>query len=234
VDERIVVWDDGSSERMWDFCLVDDSGMHRGSMEVTRYTDPERRAFAIELLKRGQIWEAPQHVTGSWVVQLRPSFQLKSESGRARLFELLKTADREGLDRISGSRSHDALKLGVFVALRLDGPGGSIRVLGAGEGWFGDDHVARGAIQEAQANREKLMASPAPRHLFVWIDWAALAAMFEMTDRMPPPEYPVDLPDYVDVAWAACGEADVSGAALWRAERGMPWTMVRPFMTDAL
>jgi hypothetical protein len=137
------------------------------------------------------------------------------------------------MEGFSGFRSRgiskEAADLGVQVAVRLEGPGGSIRVISAGEGWWGDDHVARGVIQEAEANRDKLRASPAPRHLFVWIDWAALAGTLEMTGSRHPPHEPVALPDCVDVAWAACGEANLEGSALWRAERGRPWTVVSPF-----
>jgi hypothetical protein len=229
VDERIIVWDDQSEPRMWDFCLVNGARMHSGSLEVTRHTDPERRRLSIEMYNQEPIWKTPPSVRGSWMVQLLPTFLVKSRAHRDKLFRLLETAEHEGQDKISGLRSPAAMELGVSSALRMERSRGSVYPVAAGTGWFGDDHVARGVTQEAEANRDKLEAAPAPRHLFVWIDYAALAATFEMTDGSHPPPEPVALPDYVDVAWAACGEANLEGAALWRVERGRPWTVVRPF-----
>jgi hypothetical protein len=230
VDERIIVWDDQSASRMWDFCLVDGARMHGGSLEVTRHTDPGRRKFQLALEKYGLTWDASEHLTSNWMVQLRHSVQLNSEANRRRVFDFLAALERAGVDRVVGRTSTEAHDAGIYVAVRrTDTPRGSISVLSEGAGWFGDGYVAKGVIEEAEGNRDKLMAAPPPRHLFVWIDWAALAATFEMTDGREPPTDPVDLPDYVDVAWAACGEANLEGAALWHVERGRPWTVVRPF-----
>lgn len=83
-------------------------------------------------------------------------------------------------------------------------------------------------LHEADRNEEKLRLAPPPRHLAVWIDAIAIAETIEMTDHGPPDD-PVSLPPYVDVAWALCGEANLNGAAISRVENDQPWTVVREF-----
>jgi hypothetical protein len=90
--------------------------------------------------------------------------------------------------------------------------------------WTGDHHVAQSVLDEAVKNELKLREAPAPRYLLVWIEFEDIASTFEIT-KDGPPEKPVALPEFVDVAWAATGFAD--NAALWRAEDGMPWTVAQ-------
>lgn len=100
----------------------------------------------------------------------------------------------------------------------------SIHLQTMSQWWTGDHHVAQSVLDEAVKNELKLREAPAPRYLLVWIEFEDIASTFEIT-KDGPPEKPVALPEFVDVAWAATGFAD--NAALWRAEDGMPWTVAQ-------
>lgn len=216
---------------MWDFCLVGTAGEHIGSLEVTRHTDPDLRAFSEDLYSQGSVREAPDYLQSSWIVQLEAWVRPKRFKNE-KLFEILLDAERLNVEhllpRYGYVLSEQTKALGVHYAHRSTLPRGKIFVTGPSTGWFGEGHVSRGVVDEAAANAAKLQDAPVPRHLYVWIDYAAIPAMTEMTMRGPGPD-PVQLPSFVDVAWAACGEANLGGAALWRATRGHAWEVLREF-----
>lgn len=227
VDGAPVAWDDGTEDRMWDLCLVGDRGDHAATVEVTRSANQETLEFHIRLERAGEVWEAPGLDPG-WTVLLSVSTNpLKVD--RNALAEMLADAAADGIEKIvvHGFKLwRDRLeKLGVHAAWQRRGDAGAIFVSRTSDWWTGRGHVAGHVSAEADANATKLQAAPGPRHLFVWIDWSDIPATFDM--REAPDGDPLTLPEWVDVAWAACGEWSLDQTILWRGVDGKPWELIR-------
>lgn len=164
-----------------------------------------------------------------WAVQFEHTARPKRI--QTKIFRLLERAELAGYSQI-GSRygmpmHNEARALGIWSAIDIGDRNGKVYVVPGPSGWWGDHgHVTDGLLVEAERNEEKLRSAPAPRHLVIWVDYAAIAATIEMTERGPSQD-PVQLPSYVDVAWALCGEADLNGVAIWRAEDGQTWSVLR-------
>ena len=231
LDGELVAWDDNSQPRMWDFCLVGKDRGHRASVEVTRNTKQSLKALNEQLLQTGVHWKAPRWLVRRWAVQLEHSAQPRRV--RSAIFEVLKQAEDGGHSHI-GSRygmpmHQEAQALGIWSAIDIGVRNGKVYVTAGPSGWWGDHgHVTKGLLLEAERNEQKLRAAPPPRHLAIWVDAAAVAATIEITERGPARD-PVELPPYVDVAWALCGEADLGRAAIWRVENHLAWTVLREF-----
>jgi hypothetical protein len=227
---NLIAWDDKTAPRMWDFCEVAGDRSHASTVEITRAADRPRLEFEIWLREAGTVWDVPG-LGSSWWVLLRVATN-PHKVVRAAVCDLLREFAGLGLDSVTDNGFkpwRDALKAhGIQALLRRTGDVDVVHVSTMGQFWTGSYHVADRLRDEAEANRQKLSDAPGPRQLFVWIDWSELPATFEMRDH--PDAVPVELPAWVDIAWAACGEWSHDQAILWRAVNGEPWTVVRPYV----
>lgn len=228
VSGSLFVYDDGSEDRMWDFCLVDDNGGHAATVEVTRTASQAQIEFEHRLDETGRIWDLPG-IGSSWSVLL-PETTNPHKVDQTALFEMLCEFTNLGLQRVTDSdlkpRRDGLQNQGIRALIRRTGADvDQAHIYMMDRGWTGSHNVADHLFAEAEANKRKLADAPTPRMLFVWIDWSDQAATFEMAD--PPGDLPNKLPDWVDVAWAACGEWSLDRVALWRTVNGEPWEAVQ-------
>lgn len=232
MDAQLLIWDDKSEDRMWDFCVVGDGSTHLASLEVTRSTDQALKEFYIHLNKAGDVWDAPHGLQSCWTVLLKKDVN-PLKLNRGRLAELLlagQDGSEEQLTPYSAKPVRDMVnELALEAAFRRhlcpEGPG--IHIQPMGQFWTGGHQVTRSLISEAKANEEKLLDAPKPRHLLIWIEIENMAATFGIAED--PPDELIELPDFIDVGWAAAGAGDPENTALWRVAKGEPWEVIQPF-----
>lgn len=205
------------------------------AVEVTSVTDPEAEAFWRAVSQAN--WQSTR-LQRSWLLDVETGANVRALQGQVE--PLLAQLEKQRIwcfDAESPeAEAHALRRLGVRSGCPLDWPTPHYVYITGGNGGAIDPEFPRMAVEAvawARDNRDKLAgASPAERHLFVWIRPLSHQAFASMRAwRITPPRC-CCLPPEVDLLWVgrSCG-TDESGTIvaedLWRFTRSSGWGRIR-------